>query len=50
VLSMWVWSAAFPWSSDPWLMAIPAAIILAGIFSLIGLVVIFVIRLIRRKQ
>jgi predicted lysophospholipase L1 biosynthesis ABC-type transport system permease subunit len=50
LLRMWAWSAAFPWSSDPWVMAIPVAIIFAGLISLVGLVIVFMIRLVRRKK
>ncbi len=47
LVQLWAWTAQFPWSSDPWLMTIPLAVVFAGVCSLGALVVL---RLTRRKR
>lgn len=44
----WAYTAQFPWSSDPWLMAIPTAIILAGLSAAVALVFLLLILLWKR--
>ena len=44
---IWKETAAFPWSSDPWLMNTALGIMLAGPLALIGLAIIF---LLKRKK
>ena len=40
LVQLWGWTAQFHWSSDLWLMAIPPALILTGLFSMGALVVL----------
>jgi hypothetical protein len=37
LLRLWIWSAEYPWSSDAWVLAIPLAIIVAGVLAFVAL-------------
>ena len=48
LVTAWMWTAKFSWSSDTWLLCIPALIVFTGIVSLIGLIAIYHVR--RKKN
>jgi hypothetical protein len=36
-VQFWALTAQFPWSSDPWLMAIPTVVIVTGMIAAVAL-------------
>lgn len=49
LIQLWIWTAQFAWSSDSWLMVIPFSVSLAGVISLVALLLMILIRWERRR-
>ena len=45
---LWMWTAPFPWSSDPWLINIALSVMAAGPLALVTLAIILLLRKLRK--